>query len=229
MSSFIKRISCAIVMVVILINILGCAAKKYSSTKISNIVSVPGIYHKVKRGQTLWGISKAYNVDLQEIVKVNKIPDASKINSEQLIFIPYAEKSTYDENVKGSVNPESDFIWPVKGKLIVHFGMKYDGVKNKGIRIKAKKGIKVKAARSGEVSFCEDKVKGKGKIIIIDHYDGFVTVYAHNSENLVKVGQKVKQGEIIAKVGSTGRTDTAQLYFEIRKGHIPQNPFYYLP
>lgn len=107
--------------------------------------------------------------------------------------------------------------------------MKYNKVKSKGVRIKAKEGTKIKAARSGEISFCEDKLKGSGKIIIIDHRDGFVTVYAHNSVNLVKVGQRVTQGQMIAKVGSTGRTNTSQLYFEIRKGHIPQNPFYYLP
>lgn len=222
-----KKIICLIVLIA-MASCSGCASRKYS-TKTSNIPSAPGAYHKVKKGETLWGISKIYSLDLKDIIKSNNISDASKISSGQLIFIPCARKTAYDKKQNISITPESDFIWPVKGKVISHFGIKYGEVKSKGIRIKTKEGEDIKAARSGEVSFSEDKVKGKGKTIIIDHKDGFVTVYAHNSENMVSAGQIVTQGDIIAKAGSTGRTDTAQLYFEIRKGHTPQNPFYYLP
>ena len=102
-------------------------------------------------------------------------------------------------------------------------------IKQKGINIRGRQGEKVIAARSGRVSFCSDYVKGYGKLIIIDHSDKFQTIYAHNSRNLVKQGDEVKQGTVIAKVGSTGRVSTPQLHFEIRKDSCPTNPFYYLP
>jgi murein DD-endopeptidase MepM/ murein hydrolase activator NlpD len=81
---------------------------------------------------------------------------------------------------------------------------------------------------SGRVIFSEDKVRGFGKTVIIDHGDGIQTVYSHNSEILVKIGEDVRQGKPVAKVGSGGRGNSPYLHFEIRKRHKPQNPFYYL-
>jgi murein DD-endopeptidase MepM/ murein hydrolase activator NlpD len=190
---------------------------------------MPGIYHRVERGETLWRIAKTYNVDLEKIVKINRIPDAARINSGQLIFIPDAKEKrrvvTYEELKKG----EDTFIWPLKEKVISYYGAKKGNIKNKGIDIRTREGAKVVASRSGRVSFCDEKVKGYGKTIIIQHGDGYSTVYAHNSQILVKLGQWVKQGEVIARAGSTGRTSIPILHFEIRKKHQPQNPFYYLP
>jgi len=215
-----------LILILINLGLVGCAARNYTTAPLANIPSVAGIYHKVKKGESLWQISKQYNVEIKDIVKANKIPDTSKINAGQSLFIPYANKFSHNIN---HTTEEPKFIWPVRGKVIVHFGMNYNGIKSKGISIEAEEGTDVVAASSGKVSFCDDKVKGRGKTIIIDHADGFVTVYAHNSELLVKAGDIVKQGQVIAKVGSTGRANTPQLYFEIRKGHIPKNPFYYLP
>ena len=102
-------------------------------------------------------------------------------------------------------------------------------VKNKGIDIGASRGSDVKASRSGRVTFATEYLKGYGKTIIIDHLDGYETVYAHNAQNLVLEDQRVKRGEVIARVGKTGRADRPTLHFEIRKKSKPQNPFYYLP
>ncbi len=208
----------------------GCKTTRSSRSTLANIQSVPGRYHKVRKGDTLWGISRSYGLSLDEIIKANRISDASSIKVGQLVFIPEKPGKTFKRQ---AYQPPSkaggNFLWPVKGKVISCYGVKYNGIKSKGIKIKARQGQEVKAARSGTISFCEDKVKGKGKTIIIDHKDGFLTVYAHNSENLVDLGEKVGQGQVIALVGSTGRCEQSQLYFEIRKGHKPQNPFYYLP
>ena len=211
----------------------GCKTTRGSRANLANIPTVPGKYHKVKKGETLWGISRTYGLSIDDIVKTNRIPDASIIKVGQRIFIPDNPSKSYkpiqQQTTTSSFKAESNFLWPAKGRVISYYGVKYDGIKSKGIKIRARQGQEVKAARSGIVSFCEDKVKGKGKTIIIDHGDGFLTVYAHNSENLVDLGEKVTQGQAIALIGCTGRTDHPQLYFEIRKGHKPQNPFYYLP
>jgi len=143
-----------------------------------------------------------------------------------LLFIPYAKNVI---NIDISKEKEQGFIWPLKRKVIIFYGTKKNNIKQKGINIRGRQGEKIVAARSGRVSFCSDYVKGYGKLIIIDHSDKFQTVYAHNSQNLVKQGDEVKQGTVIAKVGSTGRVSTPQLHFEIRKDSYPMNPFYYLP
>ena len=208
----------------------GCKTTRNSRSILANLQSTPGKYHKVKKGETLWSISRSYGLSLDEIIKVNRIPDASIVKAGQLVFIPEKPGTSLKQQAyKPSIKAEGNFLWPVKGRIASYYGVRYNGIKSKGIKIKTKKGQEIKAARSGTISFCENKVKGKGKTIIIDHGDGFLTVYANNSENLVDLGEEVKQGQVIALAGSTGRSTYPQLYFEIRKGHKPQNPFYYLP
>jgi septal ring factor EnvC (AmiA/AmiB activator) len=188
-----------------------------------------GIYHKVQKGQTLWRISRAYGVELDRIARINRLADSSRIYVGQLIFIPDATEKIQDLGLETSIQDiGGNFIWPVKGKVSSFFGMKKEEVKNKGISIQTKKGSKVVASRSGRVAFCSENLKGYGKAIIIDHRDGYSTVYAQNQKNLVRHNQLVKQGEGIAYVGASDR-NKRELYFEIRKGHKPQNPFFYLP
>lgn len=206
----------------------GCAGRPYH-TLPPETRKMNGVYHRVKQGETLWRIVKAYNVALNDVVRINKIPDAARISNGQLIFIPNAKEKrrviTYEELKKG----DNTFIWPLRGKIVSHYGAKKSGVKNKGIDIRTREGAKVVASQSGRVSFCDEKVKGLGKTIVIEHGNGYSTVYAHNSRIMVKVGDWVRQGEVIARAGSTGRTSIPILHLEIRKKHQPQNPFHYLP
>jgi len=189
-----------------------------------------GIYHRVKKGQTLWRISRVYEVELEKMSRINRLADTSRIYVGQLIFIPGAAGAIEDLTLETDFTDKGgDFMWPVKGKVISFFGMKRDGVKNKGICIQTRKGNAVLAARSGRVAFCSEGLKGYGKIIIIDHLDAYSTVYTQNLKNLVRLDQLVKQGQVIARAGASGRTKNPELYFEIRKGHKPQNPFFYLP
>jgi len=187
---------------------------------------IPGIYHCVEKGETLWMISKIYTVDLDELVRINRISDAASIEVGQLIFIPYRQKPRYLSNKPSA----EDFIWPLKGRVIASFGQTFNNMINKGINIQVYKDSNVVAARSGKVVFYNPNFKGFGKTIIIDHGDGFSTIYAKNSEVFIKIGQGIEQGAIIAKVGPSLDTDkNTYLHFEIRKGHIPQNPYFYLP
>ncbi len=208
--------------------LIGCAGVSRRPPRPPKGMS--GIYHRVQKNQTLWRISKTYGVELERIARINRLADTSRIYVGQLIFIPGATSQAEALSLPTDFRDRGgDFIWPLKGKVSSFFGMKRDEVKNKGIYIQTKKGVSVLAARSGKIAFCSEELKGYGKIIIIDHLDGYSTVYAQNSRNLVNLNQLIKQGQLIAKAGGMGRSDKPELYFEIRKGHKPQNPFFYLP
>ncbi len=200
----------------------GCGGSGYVMVPTPR---VPGLYHKIRKGETLWRISKIYGIDLKTIASANKLPDKQKIYVGQLLFIPQGSRAL--EQIE--IPREKTFVWPLRGKVLSFYGSYKDGVKNKGIDIKARHGEAVTASRSGKVSFVDENMKGFGKTIIIDHDDGYSTVYAYNSQVLTNVGQYVRQGTVIAKVGQSGRAPSPRLHFEIRKKHKPQNPFYFLP
>jgi murein DD-endopeptidase MepM/ murein hydrolase activator NlpD len=206
-----------------LLNFIGCAT--LPSVLPPRREGIPGIYHQVEKGQTLWRLSKIYNLDLDELVSINHISDATNIEVGQLIFIPQRQKP----QLPLIQSRLEDFIWPIKGRVITTFGQVFNDMINKGINIQTYADTDVVASRSGKVVFYSPNFKGFGKTIIVDHGDGFLTVYARNSEALVKIGDQVQKGTLIAKVGSRGRDKSTYLHFEIRKSYIPQNPYFYLP
>jgi murein DD-endopeptidase MepM/ murein hydrolase activator NlpD len=120
------------------------------------------------------------------------------------------------------------FRWPVRGRIVAAFGAKPNGQQNDGINIAVPEGTPIKAAGEGEVAYAGNELKGYGNLILVRHPNGFVTAYAHASELLVKRGDKVKRGQIIAKSGRTGSISSPQLHFEIRKGSTPVDPTPYL-
>jgi lipoprotein NlpD len=156
------------------------------------------------------------------------LSDSTRILPGQLIFIPGANQNLRVKRSFISNLESDDFIWPVEGKVLDRFGSLSGGIRNKGIIISASLGTNVLAASSGKVVF-SGLLEGYGNTIILEHDDDFSTVYGYNHENLVRIGEFVGQGEVIARVGHAPRTGCSCLYFEIRKAHRPQNPFYYLP
>jgi murein DD-endopeptidase MepM/ murein hydrolase activator NlpD len=120
------------------------------------------------------------------------------------------------------------FLWPVKGKIISNFGPKKGGLNNDGINIAAPEGTTVMAADNGVVAYAGNELRGFGNLLLIRHADGWVTAYAHNEKLLVKRGEKVKRGQAIAQIGSTGNVSAPQLHFEVRKGTDPVDPIKYL-
>lgn len=113
--------------------------------------------------------------------------------------------------------------WPVKGRVISAFGSKNDG-----IDISVPEGTSVKAAENGVVIYSGNELAGFGNLVLVRHADGIVTAYAHNKSNAVAKGSKVKRGQVIAKSGRTGNTETPKLHFEVRKNSKPVNPIPYL-
>lgn len=122
----------------------------------------------------------------------------------------------------------SKFSWPVRGKILSHYGAKSGGLFNDGINISAARGTAVKAAENGVVAYAGNEVKGMGNLVIIQHSGGWMTVYAHMDSMAVRRGARVSVGQKIGTVGATGKVDKPQLHFEIRKGTKAYNPSSYL-
>lgn len=120
------------------------------------------------------------------------------------------------------------FAWPLKGKVITRFGSAGAGRHNDGINIKVAEGTYVRAAENGVVAYAGNELKGFGNLLLVKHADGWMTAYAHNKEFLVKRGQTVKRGQVMAKAGRTGNVKEAQLHFEVRRGTKAVDPIAYL-
>ncbi|WKA31775.1 LysM peptidoglycan-binding domain-containing M23 family metallopeptidase [Bradyrhizobium roseum] len=120
------------------------------------------------------------------------------------------------------------FRWPVRGKVITTYGAKTNGKSNDGINLAVPEGTPVKAAEDGVVAYSGNELKGYGNLVLVRHSNGYVTAYAHASELLVKRGDPIKRGQIIAKSGQSGEVASPQLHFEIRKGSSPVDPLQFL-
>jgi lipoprotein NlpD len=120
------------------------------------------------------------------------------------------------------------FIWPVQGE--VARGFEQDTTRrHDGIDIIAPQGTPIQAAADGEVIFSDWGPGGYGRIVILQHQADVITIYAHNHTNLVRAGQRVRQGEPIATVGQSGRATGNHLHFEVRYKAAPISPYKLLP
>jgi lipoprotein NlpD len=218
-----------------------------------------GVYHTVRPGQTLWGISKIYGADVEQVAVMNGIGNPDRLEAGTRIFIPgrrgmkkvsrngassvsrkrprwarrQPKKSVQSSWSRSAAEKRAArslrFTWPVRGKVVKRFGSQ-NGVRYEGIAISAPRKATVRAAARGRVIFSDWGPGNFGRMVIIRHAGGeFHSVYSHNQVNLVKRGQVVRRGAPIARVGATGDVQTAQLHFEIRYRTRPRDPLTYLP
>lgn len=122
----------------------------------------------------------------------------------------------------------SKLRWPALGKIVSRFGPRPDGTHNDGVNIAVPEGAEVLAADDGVVAYAGSELKGYGNLVLVRHENGWVTAYAHNEKLLVKRGDAVKRGGVIAKAGRTGQVDTPQVHFELRQGAKPVDPVPYM-
>ena len=144
---------------------------------------------------------------------------------------PKETKKTANSQQKSQTVPArsaSKFTWPVRGTILSHYGAKSGGLYNDGINISAASGATVVASENGVVAYAGNEVRGMGNLIIIQHADGWMTVYAHLNSMAVRRGVHVSVGQKIGTVGQTGKVTKPQLHFEIRKGTKSYNPTNYL-
>jgi murein DD-endopeptidase MepM/ murein hydrolase activator NlpD len=142
---------------------------------------------------------------------------------------PAVEKPVEETNSAEPNAGVAGFRWPARGRVIAGFGPKPTGQQNDGINLALPEGTPVKAAEDGVVAYAGNELKGYGNLVLIRHANGFVTAYAHASELMVKRGDTIKRGQVIAKSGQTGNVTSPQLHFEIRKGASPVDPMQHLP
>jgi lipoprotein NlpD len=199
------------------------------------------VYHEIRPGENLYRISKAYGVPIDTLVHANHLSDPGRVNVGQRLKIPGARRTVPVSLVtprtveahpsRGSGPPphvSKQFVWPVAGGTVTSgFGQRGRGFHD-GIDISAPAGADVLAADGGEVIY-SDSLRGYGNCIIVRHTDGLATVYAHNQRNAVREGQRVRRGEVIGKVGDSGRTTGNNLHFEVRQDNVAHDPLYFLP
>jgi len=131
-------------------------------------------------------------------------------------------------SIKQPVRTGNSFRWPLRGRVISEFGAKPNGTRNDGINLSVPRGAAIVSAEDGTVVYSGNELEGFGNLLLIRHKNGWSTAYAHISKMLVKKGQKVRRGQVIAKAGQTGAVSRPQLHFEIRRGSAPVNPRSYL-
>lgn len=190
--------------------------------------------HVVRAGDTLYSISRATGASVDQIAQANslgapyslrvgqtlKIPGGASVVASAAPLAPEADVGDLARNVSygaASTKPGALFDWPVQGRVIGSFGLSQAGKRNDGVNIAAPVGTPVRAAADGEVVYRGSELEGYGNLLLIKHEDGFVTAYAHNDAMLVKKGDRVRKGQVIAKVGQTGSAGEPQLHFEIRQ------------
>jgi murein DD-endopeptidase MepM/ murein hydrolase activator NlpD len=208
--------------------------------------------HIIKEGETLWQISRRYQVPLEDLARLNQLVNPGELQVGQEILIPKEALVAAKENGENADNGDNrqhgesdpspaepspsqpktasgggDLIWPVQGVISSTFGPRR-GKQHSGLDIAAPKGTPIKAAKAGTV-VTTGWLGGYGQTVILEHSDKTATLYAHASKILVRKGQKVKQGETIARVGTTGRSTGPHVHFEVIVNSRPRDPITYLP
>ncbi len=209
----------------------GCSGSKSSGTDV----------YTVKRGDTLYRISRLTGTSVQELARLNNISPPYTIEVGQRLKVNGTSKSASSKSAsrttktaKSIVVPQASWPpvgqrcwgWPTTGKVILTYSNADGG--NKGIDIAGNRGQPVYAAGSGKVVYVGNQLRGYGNLIMIKHSEEYITAYAHNETLLVNNGQSVKIGQKIATMGSSD-ADSVRLHFQLRYKATAIDPLRYLP
>ena len=192
-----------------------------------------GIVHTIQSGQTLTDISLTYAVPVETLTEANGLNAASTIFAGDRILIPDASTSFWDDVVRLSNGVPSRFIWPLEGEVVSTFGWREHPVlgnrhHHDGIDLDVPEGTIVHASAGGEVYFYGEQ-PGYGNVLVLEHSEGFFTMYGHLASAIVAAGRYVEMGQEIALSGNTGISSGPHLHFEVRNGEFPIDPIRYLP
>ena len=199
------------------------------------VLPIDGVYHSVEKGDTLDSIAKKYKANTSDIVKyeLNDLNQRTPtIAVGQKLVVPGGTKPQVVRQVQIYAGPApanasrgtGRFVWPTSGSISQNYKT-YHRALDIGSRI----GAPVKASDSGYVAAAGWSNLGYGNYVVIDHGNGFQTLYAHLNSFSVSAGQSVAQGTVIGQVGNTGNSTGPHLHFEIIQGGVQRNPYNYLP
>jgi len=220
--------------------LLGCTPPAYRGSYTAEGKkehATKGTYHIVARGETIWSIARLYGAKPVDIVERNGIDiegdDVRNLEVGRKLFIPGAEgtppevaagvKELKKRTESERINAETRFMRPIAGRTISDFGQRTEVGSCKGLDIRALEGTEVVAAKSGIV-LERTTIGGWGRIIILNHGSGEKTLYAHLQTADVSPGDRVKQGQVIGTVGSSGRVTRPTLHFRIYRDGKPVDP-----
>jgi murein DD-endopeptidase MepM/ murein hydrolase activator NlpD len=199
------------------------------------ILPVSGVYHTVARGETLESIARKYKVDPSAIVglKLNNVQTSTDLKVGQKLIVPGGQKPYIPKVVTASYTApvpsnaakgSGTFGWPVSGVITQKFWSRHPA-----LDIGAPKGTPVYAADAGFVVYAGWSDVGYGYMVLIDHGNGYRTLYGHLSWFFPETGQSVRKGDLIGKVGCSGRCTGPHLHFEVIQNGVKRNPIGFLP
>ena len=248
----------AALLVVLLLACLGDLPMVHAAKSGSKPPVTPrGVIHVVQRGETLFRISRAYQVSVASLLEANRLKSENALQVGQRLRIPgvtgvkrvepYQPLTTQEREAlarslreersvpppapgppRPGVRTDAAVVWPLVGPINSRFGPRW-GRFHAGIDIGSPHYQEVVAAADGEVIYAAETGGGLGNAVVLQHGAGLRTVYAHLSLVIAREGQTVRQGQPIGGVGDTGRTTGPHLHFEVRRHGIPVNPEDYLP
>ena len=225
----------------------------YNLRKGQALKLVPRRTHIVRPGDSVYVISQRYAVSQYQLSQLNYLKPPFELKIGQKLQLPNSlDFSVLDVGLPDGVSStniaqptptetsvptaprkrfvapslagSSGFTWPVQGEIITEFGPSQRGVHNDGVNIAASEGASVGAAAKGRVAFVGTNIKSFGKLVLVKHDGGIITAYAHLGDISVKEGDIVTAGQSIGTIGRSGRVDSPQLHFEIRKSRQPVYP-----
>ena len=225
----------------------------YNLRKGQALKLVPRRTHIVRPGDSVYVISQRYAVSQYQLAQLNYLKPPFELKIGQKLQLPNSlDFSVLDVGLPDGVSStniaqptptetsvptaprkrfvapslagSSGFTWPVQGEIITEFGPSQRGVHNDGVNIAASEGASVGAAAKGRVAFVGTNIKSFGKLVLVKHDGGIITAYAHLGDISDKEGDIVTAGQSIGTIGRSGRVDSPQLHFEIRKSRQPVDP-----
>ena len=203
----------------------------------------PAPRHRVEAGETLYGIAERYGTDVGTLARLNGIDDPSRLTAGRMLRLPVQgspapvrppmDRRAPDPIVSCRAHgpapriPETGWIWPVEGVVLTRFGQ-LEGQKHEGLAIGAPLGTPVWAAGSGRVLIAGEE-PGYGRVVVVEHPDGWVTLYGSLERSCVAAETRVRRGQLIGLVGASSGVASPRLYFELRGPRGPVDPRPRLP
>ena len=226
---------CALMLLLLTV---GCSG----ISPIYSVVGGGGSY-VVRKGDSLYSIAFRYGLDYRSLARINRVSPPYTIYVNQVLKLrgseklpkkdggppkkkllpkPRAPKTTQHQSRSEEV---TNWRWPLKGKIINKFSLVHPV--NKGIDIAGRSGDSVVAAAEGVVVYAGGNLRGYGQLVILKHNNSFISAYGNNQRLLVREGERVAEGKVIAQVGKNA-LNLEMLHFEIRRDGKPVNPMNYI-